>query len=259
MFSEAVATRGPDYAIDELRKDELVGAMPEDEVYRSTVYVFREPPPPGTVVTTETFWSESGKTLAPIVQSYEIRDSQPFLVIENRTASGGNPKKKRTLTWRIKIGDDILAEKTLPLRSVSTLPDRKLENGAYLPSDLQIMPPAPTVPPELAALSGIWHGSWNDDVDGALAFEEIEPSGAVVVALGLDQDVRHFGAKEKVNWFVPHHWIRVEAKVSKNKIIVFERAKDGDDLSFEVIGDGRLRGFFVGENRKKWEATFTKE
>jgi hypothetical protein len=42
-----------------------------------------------------------------------------------------------------------------------------------MPSDLRIVPPAPDVPANQAAYSGIWLGKWDDIQDTALAIAEI--------------------------------------------------------------------------------------
>jgi hypothetical protein len=57
-----------------------------------------------------------------------------------------------------------------------------LPGGAMLPSDVRLIPPAPGLPPERAALSGRWGGTW-DDGTGAhiLIVEEVLGDTASVV------------------------------------------------------------------------------
>ena len=50
---------------------------------------------------------------------------------------------------------------------------------ATIPASAVIEQPAPNVPAEYAAFSGIWEGSWGSDLDGKLAVQTISGDGNV--------------------------------------------------------------------------------
>lgn len=56
---------------------------------------------------------------------------------------------------------------------------------APLPATLNIVPPAPDVPPEIAAFSGVWKGVWDGALDGILVVEKIDTKTAeIIISLG---------------------------------------------------------------------------
>ncbi len=59
---------------------------------------------------------------------------------------------------------------------------------APLPSTLNIVPPSPDVPHEIAAFSGIWEGQWWGFQDAILVVEKIDVNKAeILYSIGLAQ------------------------------------------------------------------------
>lgn len=61
---------------------------------------------------------------------------------------------------------------------------------AKLPATLNIIPPAPDVPPEIAAFSGIWEGKWYGYTDVVLVVEKIDMQKAEII-LSYGANYRH--------------------------------------------------------------------
>ena len=99
---------------------------------------------------------------------------------------------------RVLVGDIMVRTVAYPVRLESDLaiavPAAK---SASLPSDLKIVPPSPSVPPQLAALSGKWFGRMDNKRDLTMVFEKVEESGGVTVI-----------STEKIGW------IRVRVRAS---------------------------------------------
>ncbi len=56
---------------------------------------------------------------------------------------------------------------------------------APLPETLNIVPPTPDVPPEIAAFSGVWEGKWRGSLDTVLIVEKINTEKAeVIISVG---------------------------------------------------------------------------
>jgi len=59
---------------------------------------------------------------------------------------------------------------------------------APLPATLNIVPPAPDVPPEIAAFSGVWEGKWKGSLDSILVVEKIDNNQAdIIFSLGYSR------------------------------------------------------------------------
>lgn len=52
---------------------------------------------------------------------------------------------------------------------------------APLPATLNIVPPAPDVPKEIAAFLGVWEGKWNGAIDTVLVVEKINTEKAEII------------------------------------------------------------------------------
>jgi len=83
---------------------------------------------------------------------------------------------------------------------------------AQLPSTLNIIPPSPDVPPEIAAFSGVWEGKWNGWNDTILVVEKIDTENAeVILSFSQTEDLNsyYYYAKAKVlpgpsiEWTIP--------------------------------------------------------
>ncbi len=56
---------------------------------------------------------------------------------------------------------------------------------APLPATLNIVPPAPNVPKEIAAFLGVWKGSWEVNLDSYLVVEKIDSETAeIIISIG---------------------------------------------------------------------------
>ncbi len=76
-------------------------------------------------------------------------------------------------------------------------------------SNLNILPPDPNLPKEIAAFSGIWEGKWGGRIASRLAVETIDGKKAIVVYGWADHpDSRFLGG-----------WVREKAKVGKDGTI----------------------------------------
>ncbi|RJQ44668.1 MAG: hypothetical protein C4538_09855 [Nitrospiraceae bacterium] len=72
---------------------------------------------------------------------------------------------------------------------------------APLPPTLNIVPPGPDVPPEIAAFTGVWVGMWNSALDTILVVEKINAEQAeIIISFGTGQgfEARFFYATAKV-------------------------------------------------------------
>jgi hypothetical protein len=57
--------------------------------------------------------------------------------------------------------------------------------GPSIPNDINIIPPSPTLPKEIAVFSGKWAGTWDNDLSAIMVVEEIHDTwGQIVYAYG---------------------------------------------------------------------------
>lgn len=109
-FRRRLRRKGPDWFIDRFRKDSVDG-IPGDETEHTVLFVFREPPPPGSRIRTEhQFERPWAGILRPYSFTYEIEKSQPFFVIANKTQAGGSGG---TITFTVFLDDTKIGEKTV--------------------------------------------------------------------------------------------------------------------------------------------------
>lgn len=106
-----------------------------------------------------------------------------------------------------------------------------------LPSDLKIVPPDPSVPPELAKFSGKW-GDGNDKWDGQLAHilvvEKVDAKGAQVIYA--------YGTASQW-WITAPGWERMRGKFNeKGELVV--TGKRGE-ATYRLSGD-KLEGSYRG-------------
>ncbi len=83
-----------------------------------------------------------------------------------------------------------------------------------LPEVLNIIPPSPDVPPEIAAFSGVWEGKWGAIQDTVIVIEKIDTKTAeVIISLG------EVGGGEKVGIYPQNIYRYVTAAVLPGPII----------------------------------------
>jgi hypothetical protein len=104
---------GPDSMVDLLLTKSRDRGFPGDEIERTVLFVFREPPRPGSrIEIRHQYWRPWARNLAPYVFSYRLQDSQPFVVIENRTQAGGSGG---TITYKVFVDGHLIGEKTIQI------------------------------------------------------------------------------------------------------------------------------------------------
>jgi hypothetical protein len=113
-----------------------------------------------------------------------------------------------------------------------------------LPNDINIVPPAPNLPKEIAAFSGKWEGTWDSGLDSILVVEEIHDTWAqVVFAHG---DLRRYNYTA--------NYERSKFKVisgPKPKIEAVPSIRDVSLISFEVKDSNTLIGSMTGSTWKR--------
>lgn len=108
---------------------------------------------------------------------------------------------------------------------------------APLDADLTtVVSPAPSIPPNIAAFSGIWGPDrWNGQLCSVLIVKEVKPGGAADI-------VYVWGKEESWNiWRAGH--IRVAGKIEGNKLTFYNTA--GTHVQY-TYADGQLKGVFGG-------------
>ena len=112
---------------------------------------------------------------------------------------------------------------------------------APLPATLNIVPPSPDVPPEIAAFSGKWEGKWWGFQDAILVVEKIDSKEAeLILSYGLAQG------------FEPRYSYRT-AEVANGPVLKCT-APNGDQLIFKIEQDvNELHGKVI---EKKTGANF---
>lgn len=107
-FRRRMRRKGPDWFIDRFRKDS-VDSISSDESWHTILFVFREPPPPGSKIRTEIEFDTASR---PSKYTYRIEKNQPFFVIANKVRSGRD--FPGTVTFRVFLDDTKIREKTIP-------------------------------------------------------------------------------------------------------------------------------------------------
>lgn len=109
---------------------------------------------------------------------------------------------------------------------------------APLPSDVNIVPPGPSVPKELAAYSGKWAGNWGNGGDTILVVEEIiPPSSAVIIySWGKSYYTKKSG------------WTRQHADFADGELTA--RFSNGALVQYRLRPDGTLAGSY--SNGSNW-------
>lgn len=115
---------------------------------------------------------------------------------------------------------------------------------APLPATLNIIPPAPDVPPEIAAFSGIWEGKWYGYYESILVVEKIDNNKAeIIFSVGLARGV------------VPHYSYYT-AQVSSGPSIEWTRP-NGDKFIFKMDQKlNKIYGTYVEKKRGSNEWAF---
>ncbi len=102
-----------------------------------------------------------------------------------------------------------------------------------LPATLNVVPPSPDLPPEIAAFSGIWEGKWLGSVDFILVVEKVDKENAeilysVVVNNGFDSN-----------------YLYLNVKIKDDKAIGWTKA-NGDEFIFEMDkGLEKMNGYLI--------------
>jgi len=107
-----------------------------------------------------------------------------------------------------------------------------------MPADLRIIAPAPDIPVERAAYSGVWVGKWENILDTALAVQEITPAGvSAVYAWGVapQWNIRQAG------------WVRRRGRFVGTELHLIE----GILTIYRMRPDGRLDAEFQGQQLTK--------
>jgi len=86
---------------------------------------------------------------------------------------------------------------------------KPIEDLAPLPKDVAIIPPADTLPKNLAAFSGHWIGRWGDVLPSQLIVEEITERNALVI----------YSWGESSSGSFKEGWTRIQANVTSSGIL----------------------------------------
>ena len=128
-----------------------------------------------------------------------------------------------------------------------------------LPTNINIVPPGPNVPEDLARLSGKWVGTlsisagdgknWGDTTQHVLIVEKIDEVGVITViyARGDFQALKWYSAKA--------FWARYKATWSadsKELNVSYPYENNQANIAYKLTADGKLTavGQFGNENRK---------
>lgn len=171
--------RGPDSFVELFRKGSLQKGVPTDNIRRTVLFVFREPPPVGAEITvTHDWWSPDVGHPTPSRFKYTVEKSDPFFVIANETWVGGGSGGE--ITYEVFLDGQKIGKKDVaimePYDVLSTV-----ESTAPLPENVRVIRPSPKVPKELAAFSGKWTGAWRERLDHILIVEEVSPPYATII------------------------------------------------------------------------------
>lgn len=110
-LTDEMIARGADALVEKYLERRRDQGFPGDEVERTVLFVFREPPRAGSSITVEhQFWRPWAQNLSPYRFTYKVHKSQPYFIIENRTQAGGSGG---TITYRIFLDGKKLAEKVV--------------------------------------------------------------------------------------------------------------------------------------------------
>jgi hypothetical protein len=117
---------------------------------------------------------------------------------------------------------------------------------ASLPPDVEITPPAPDVPENVAAFSGIWDGNFGD-LDAELAVTELTAAGAA-------EAVYAFG-ESPGNWEADN--TRAVGQV-RGGTLDLEPFPWGAEADFELLADNTLQGTYLNEFGETYTGRFVK-
>ncbi|MDI6771184.1 MAG: hypothetical protein QME77_01170 [bacterium] len=121
-------------------------------------------------------------------------------------------------------------------------------SGVPLPTDVRVVPPGPTVPPDLAAFSGRWVGVWDGVLDHVFIIEEITPPGArFVYAWGTapQWDIRRPGWVRASGQFVG---AELQGRLPATASVTYRRAQnDTLGATYELGGTSRATMVRLGE------------
>ena len=106
-----------------------------------------------------------------------------------------------------------------------------------LPQDLRIVPPAATVPRQVAEFSGKWYGVWDNILDHILVVEEINPPNVIAIYA--------FGVASQ--WGIERAgWVRVRGELTDGGLklslarpatVIYRMLPDGSlDATYEWRG-----------------------
>jgi hypothetical protein len=110
---QAMPFHDSDAVVEAYRSGEVAGTVAGDGTNRSIIFVFTEPPPPGTRLSVHhKFWWPRGTAQAPFRFEYPIDRYIPHLIIENTSWARGSGG---TITYQIFMDGQLLGEKTLRL------------------------------------------------------------------------------------------------------------------------------------------------
>jgi len=122
-----------------------------------------------------------------------------------------------------------LALGSRPVQAGSLLPSA---SDVPLPADVKIIPPAPTIPRELALFSGKWFGVWGNCLPGIIVVESIEPPNAeFIYAYGTCQFFHIYKSA----------WLRVAGKFEAG-VLNGTLNGDGPHVAFKLNNDGTMAG-----------------
>jgi hypothetical protein len=113
---------------------------------------------------------------------------------------------------------------------------------AQLPATLNIVPPSPDLPPEIAAFSGIWEGKWRGYTDVVLVVEKIDMQKAEIIL--------SYGANYKHDSSYSYH----TATISAGRAIEWTEP-NGCKFIFEMDkGLNKINGFNIEKETgaKSW-------
>ncbi len=82
VFAATAISKGPDHVIGQFKNASFAKLPANTDL--ALLFVFRQPPPPGSVVTTEIIYHQSYGSF-PFSFDNKVEESHPFFVIENRT------------------------------------------------------------------------------------------------------------------------------------------------------------------------------
>jgi len=109
------------------------------------------------------------------------------------------------LRFATQTGADIILNKSYQIFQAST----SVSGTIPFPSTLDIIPPDPNLPKEIAAFSGVWEGAWDGILPSRLAIEKVDLEKAIAVYGWADNPDGRFKGS----------WVRLKARVIVPRII----------------------------------------